>query len=954
MRTINNFFKKNGSRPARGYTLIETSIVLLILATVVISIGLAYKVYMRTEMDARQLRSGVELQAALSRFVYVKGRLPCPADASLARTEAEYGKEVCTTPLPAVGGGTVPASGGCNQTIGGLCNTNQATTNIRRGMVPFVTLEIPEEKAYDPYGMRLNYMVSMQQTKAEGAPGTFYQKGNGTIGIRDIETVGGTEKSLIDPPNKADFIVFSAGPNRVGAFPRNGDTTGTPARMTAVPNPCTQGNTGGAGEFANCNNLTEVIYSGNIGRSFVNYNPGGTLPWDTSAFLDDNITYFSMNDATYWRQSVTTPTNMVLREAGGKVGVLNGTATETLDLGLSSGTPEAAIRSSGYVITKNDQVCKGVDCFKPKDLAGDPVAGTGGLKCPAGQIMRGIKGDGTSARPDCVPASGTFCEPPLRLKGFLANGDPDCRLPTNTDCQPRTVYICDESPTNRIAKEVNLRLSNHPLRMAGAPSAAWNDSPLTGLNPQIDLPLATSGTIIRREINTVQQKSASRTCAELGPRPPVTNFDLITGVHANNTAIVTGTGLPQCYYGFSGGKRIEQWTCIDTVWTMDAGYPQGQCFVACQTSSYPDAQVECNSLSWTHSTAPTKVRLMNPAPGCPRNANNRSTGLCASDDRAGAETQSVWSGTFTRPGGSSCGGVPPPNPTNPGGQNIDSCLCSGGPLNTSLNVDCDPGYKVDTNVITVNGPNWVDDNTFKQILTFTCRPTPPGRGNWSERMPKKEDVCECDSAAAQYVPYTCQGATTANGTVRWRQNRLCLPNQCPNGNAPCWANPGTAEGSCTCTPQNNIPGTERQVACAQGEPGVALPRPGTFGVIRITPRSNRACDKPLAAVGIVAPNTAFYPGGFVLGDPVSQPPTVDDSGCLPINSRWTPVNPQLPPTAENGTQRGGSCIGPNERQACINAGPIICPNVPNIDQPRPCFEPVGGGLNRKWDVCTCN
>lgn len=115
---------------ARGFTLTELAVVLVIVALLVggLLIPLSAQIDARDSNDTR--RAMAEIREALLGFVVVNGRLPCPALATTASTAAGAGQEGPRTPA------------GC---------TNPA------GVLPWVTLGLAET---DAWGRRYTYRLT--------------------------------------------------------------------------------------------------------------------------------------------------------------------------------------------------------------------------------------------------------------------------------------------------------------------------------------------------------------------------------------------------------------------------------------------------------------------------------------------------------------------------------------------------------------------------------------------------------------------------------------------------------------------------------------------------------------------------------------------------------------------------------------------------------------------------
>ena len=117
-------------RKSRGFSLVEIAIVLASLGFV-LTIGLqATGAYLSHERRKVSLARVAGLDVALANYVAVQGRLPCPADGSLA---------------------TGVALAGVEARAAGVC------TAMDTGVVPWVTLGLTESEALDGWNTRLSY-----------------------------------------------------------------------------------------------------------------------------------------------------------------------------------------------------------------------------------------------------------------------------------------------------------------------------------------------------------------------------------------------------------------------------------------------------------------------------------------------------------------------------------------------------------------------------------------------------------------------------------------------------------------------------------------------------------------------------------------------------------------------------------------------------------------------------
>lgn len=119
-----------------GFTLIEMAVVLAIVAVAAVMVLQA-----STGLRDAERRKAVRLNldaadAALANFVAANRRLPCPADGRIASGAANAGVELFNA-----------ASGACNP------------VTQQHGVLPWITLGLPDNAALDPWNARLSYRV---------------------------------------------------------------------------------------------------------------------------------------------------------------------------------------------------------------------------------------------------------------------------------------------------------------------------------------------------------------------------------------------------------------------------------------------------------------------------------------------------------------------------------------------------------------------------------------------------------------------------------------------------------------------------------------------------------------------------------------------------------------------------------------------------------------------------
>lgn len=199
----------------RGFSLVELSIVVAIIS-VVATLGLEVAANFVNRTSTSISRERLKLvDATTANFFRLFGRLPCPADKTLAPTNTNYGLENCAI---AVMSGT---------TIGG---------GLMAGAVPYRTLNLPVSYSLDGFGSKFHYVVTRNLTQAgRRLSGQFGYNGgtaaqNGVAGI-EVRTGLLAEpcntsncQILADASNNtgAAYVIFSSGPDQRGALSERG------------------------------------------------------------------------------------------------------------------------------------------------------------------------------------------------------------------------------------------------------------------------------------------------------------------------------------------------------------------------------------------------------------------------------------------------------------------------------------------------------------------------------------------------------------------------------------------------------------------------------------------------------------------------------------------------------------------------------------------------------------
>ncbi len=157
-----------------GFSLIELGIILTIVGLFVATGLQTYKVYSKQSATNTAFERKNYIEIALGKFMAMNGRLPCPADPSLAIGAAGAGVENCrpnnvayptlactaNNSLCRIAGARGPIFPATGTTIIGTVPANGAAERVLRGGIPYVTLGISPRDAYDPWGSMMTYAVT--------------------------------------------------------------------------------------------------------------------------------------------------------------------------------------------------------------------------------------------------------------------------------------------------------------------------------------------------------------------------------------------------------------------------------------------------------------------------------------------------------------------------------------------------------------------------------------------------------------------------------------------------------------------------------------------------------------------------------------------------------------------------------------------------------------------------
>jgi prepilin-type N-terminal cleavage/methylation domain-containing protein len=205
----------------KAFSLVELSVVILITSILITGAITVSKTGIRKANIQTTQDKMAEINRALTRFVALNRRLPCPADITKYSTSSGFGAEVGT-------------AGTCGGT--GTRTTNPIVSNqvglFAYGMVPVNALELPNDMAQDGFGTKFYYVVDASSTATtplpldpggiytgfEATPSTAQGSYTGNTGyFGDPLKIYITDYGLTTS-TAALFVLISNGPNKFGGF----------------------------------------------------------------------------------------------------------------------------------------------------------------------------------------------------------------------------------------------------------------------------------------------------------------------------------------------------------------------------------------------------------------------------------------------------------------------------------------------------------------------------------------------------------------------------------------------------------------------------------------------------------------------------------------------------------------------------------------------------------------
>jgi hypothetical protein len=422
-------------KKSSGFSLVEMAILLTIVGLVMVAILDTYRLLnLQTTRNDTKLREEI-IATALSGFVNNFGRLPCPADPTLAASKDGAGREMCIyidpstvgEPNNAWGQIASPTAYECRHWKNAPPNANTADGVCRRagarqtyasptwagcpigtkdpilvGVVPYVALGISSKDATDGWGRKFTYVVSEYLTDK-----TKYNTNIGVISLKKLSGGALSQDQLKVYWDAAKTNPFdhdcNAGTAAV-SMPRS--TNGAYPFMLVSHGPDGKGAYTSLGNVARACDLTMAGPDFANGRDNENCNKDATfISADPSTGIFNTAAGLAYFDDMSTLGVISTSNDKWLYDGTDKIRNQSSTTGTPARVGIGITNPQYELHVNGKILADNfyvDTYCSSPDtatskpsyCFTP-----DKVAGSVGLEAVGcgSSLMTGINGGPTGS-----------------------------------------------------------------------------------------------------------------------------------------------------------------------------------------------------------------------------------------------------------------------------------------------------------------------------------------------------------------------------------------------------------------------------------------------------------------------------------------------------------------------------------------------------------------------------
>ncbi|MFO0388922.1 MAG: hypothetical protein ACK502_04280 [Alphaproteobacteria bacterium] len=203
-----NLLKRTKYHKHLGFSLMQTSIALAVSAIVMSAVLPGGGVSDESAKLAITKQRMTAIEEATKKFMATNYRRPCPANGTLAPTDASFGAEATPT-------GTCTT--GANFTTGNIALTGLMTSSMAAGIVPVRALGLPDEYALDGFGRRFMYVVDRNATSSTTCRNMQSVGTKGIVRVRNASTDTAAKDLVM-------AALISYGKDGHGAFPPGGST----------------------------------------------------------------------------------------------------------------------------------------------------------------------------------------------------------------------------------------------------------------------------------------------------------------------------------------------------------------------------------------------------------------------------------------------------------------------------------------------------------------------------------------------------------------------------------------------------------------------------------------------------------------------------------------------------------------------------------------------------------
>jgi type II secretory pathway pseudopilin PulG len=190
---------------AAGFSLIEVSVIILVVSILLTSLAGLSPVKESTDTFTDNKTNLDVIEKAIQVFYRQNGYIPCPADPTLAISNASFG-----------------LSTSCSGATGGTTDVGAATVDqVRMGSVPTRTLSISDKYMFDAWNNRIKYVVIKELAKSSALFSGYTTATSKVISIVDGSSLAGVSITEANP-QQVGYILISHGKDGAGAYNYSG------------------------------------------------------------------------------------------------------------------------------------------------------------------------------------------------------------------------------------------------------------------------------------------------------------------------------------------------------------------------------------------------------------------------------------------------------------------------------------------------------------------------------------------------------------------------------------------------------------------------------------------------------------------------------------------------------------------------------------------------------------